>query len=110
MPDLKMTLAFEAERTIAPLAAYVRKLTKQLDTLRQREISEAENLTKAVDDVVRWKGLAGEYLADGPGGFARFQTGLKRAMAKEETARESIQIFDRELVPNAQRELDTARK
>jgi hypothetical protein len=110
MPDTKMALAYAAEKTIAPLAAQVRKLTRQLDTLRQREISEAEAFTKAREDVVRWKSLAGGYLEDGPGGFARFQTGLKRAMAKEETSKESIQIFGHELVPGKARELEAARQ
>ena len=103
------TLRTEAEKKLRPLADQVRKLAKQLDTLRQREISETEGLVQACDNVARLKGLAGEYLEDGPGGFARFQTGLKRAMAKEETSAETVKILAGELVPAKKAELEAAR-
>ena len=110
MPDIKMTLAYTAEKTIKPLADQVRKRARQLAELQKRAADEAEGHVKAVDDVTRWKGLAGEYLADSsPGSFDRYKTGLKRALAKEETARESVKIFAADLIPTARRELDTAR-
>jgi len=51
MSDLKMTLAFEAEKSIAPLAAHVRKLTKQLAHLRHRLETERGNVEKRATDL-----------------------------------------------------------
>jgi hypothetical protein len=108
--DLKMTLAVAAEKKVKPLADQVRRLTKQLDTLRQREISETEAFTKAVDDVARWKSAAGNYLSEGPGAFGKFQTGLKRALGCEETLKETLVLFKRDLIPHAEQELLAARE
>ena len=103
--DLKMSLAVAAETKLRPLAESVRRLVKQLDTLRQREISETEALVKAEEDVLRWKGLASDYLSDGPGAFNKFQTGLKRAIAREATLKETLVLFKRDLIPHATQEL-----
>jgi hypothetical protein len=108
--DLKMSLAVAAETKLRPLADLVRRLVKQLDTLRQREISETEALVKAEEDVLRWKGLASDYLSDGPGAFNKFQTGLKRAIAREATLKETLVLFKRDLIPHAVQELVESRE
>lgn len=107
--DLKMALAVAAETTIRPLAASVAALTKQLAVLVKRAASEKDDLATAAETLAQLKSAAGSYLTDSPGAFDRFKTNLKRTTARVETLRESIQIFDRELVPAKKAELAAAR-
>ena len=108
--DLKMTLAFAAEKSIRPLVDLVSKLARHLTEIQKRAADETENLTKARDDVARWKTLAGDYLGDSPGAFDRYKTSLKRALARLETAQEAVKIFASDLVPHATQELVEARE
>jgi len=108
--DLKMSLAVEAEKTIRPLAKKAAALEKELAVLVKRAASEKDDFATAEETLAQLKSAAGAYLTDGPGAFDRFKTNLKRTTAKVENLRESILIFDRELVPAARLALDAARE
>lgn len=103
------TLKQQADAALRPLAEKVRKLSRHLDGLRRRAAAEAVELGKAEENLARFKGLAGEYLADGHGTFEKYKTGLRKALARLEMAVESTRIFERDLIPAASRDLDAAK-
>jgi len=104
------TLKNEAETKLKNLSAAVATLERQLAVLVKRAASEKDDLETATETLAQLKNEAGAYLTDGSNAFDRFKTNLKRTTARVETLRESIQIFDRELVPGKTRELMEARE
>jgi hypothetical protein len=108
MPDLKMTLAFEAEAKLRPLAESVRKLTAQLAHLRHRLETERGNVGKREADLESLKAAASSYLAENT--FPTFKVRLKRATEILAAARESVVLFETDLIPRTEKGLQEARE
>jgi len=104
--DLKMSLAVAAEKSIRPLAETVRKLTGQLAHLRQRLETERGNVGKREADLESLKAAASSYLAENT--FPTFKVRLKRATENLSAARESVVLFETDLIPRTEKGLQEA--
>jgi len=105
--DLKMSLAVAAEKSIRPLAESVRKLTGQLAHLRHRLETERGNVGKREADLESLKAAASSYLAENT--FPTFKVRLKRATETLAAARESVVLFETDLIPRTEKGLQEAR-
>jgi len=108
MPDLKMALAIEAEAKLRPLADLVTKLTKQLAHLRHRLETERGNAEKRATDLESLKAASASYLTQND--FGKFRTRLKRITEDLAAARESVALFETDLLPRTERGLQAARE
>jgi len=104
--DLKMSLAVAAEKSIRPLAETVRKLTGQLAHLRQRLETERGTVGKREADLESLKTAASSYLAENT--FPTFKVRLKRATENLSAARESVVLFETDLIPRTEKGLQEA--
>jgi hypothetical protein len=102
------TLRAEAEKKLKPLAEKVAKLTRHLDGLRKRAESEAGTIRVLENSLAALKSAAGEYLTAGQNDYATYKVRLKRATDSLATAKEAVVLFERELIPAKQRELEAA--
>ena len=96
----------DAAAKIGPLAETVRKLTGQLAHLRQRLETERGNVGKREADLESLKAAASSYLAENT--FPTFKVRLKRATENLSAARESVVLFETDLIPRTEKGLQEA--
>jgi hypothetical protein len=98
----------DAAAKIGPLAESVRKLTAQLAHLRHRLETERGNVGKREADLESLKAAASSYLAENT--FPTFKVRLKRATEILAAARESVVLFETDLIPRTEKGLQEARE
>ena len=103
------TLKIEAAKSVETLAANATKRARELDRLRRQVATERGNVEKIGEHLTQFKGQAGARAADGQNAFVSFKTRLKRLMADLAATQEAVGLFERELIPAAERDLEEAR-
>jgi len=104
------TLKPEAETKIKPLAATVAKLGRELDDLRHDAKKERGNVEGLEERLTGFKAKAGEWLAGGKDSRATFKVRLKHLAGDLAAAKETVAVYDGELIPAAERALAEAKR
>jgi hypothetical protein len=104
------TLTPAAETTIWPLERKATALAKQLAGMQHRAATEKESIIKTEARLAELKADAGQRLTESAQSYGRFKTELKELTGRLETSRETVRMFDAELIPAKTRELDEARR
>jgi hypothetical protein len=99
----------EAERALRPLAEKVARLRRQLDGLRHQAENVRGDIKSEEEDLADFKGYAGARAAEGRDEYAKYMTALDRKIRRLDRDRTSLALFDREILPLQQKELDAAR-
>ena len=99
-----------AETAIWPLARKATALAKQLAAIQHRAGAEMESIAGTDARLAELKADAGQRLTESAQSYGRFKTELRVLTARLETSRETVRMFDAELIPAKTRELSEARR
>lgn len=95
---------------LRPLANKVARIKEHMAGIRRRAASERENILYLENRLAALKGEAGERLTSSAQCYQRFKTEIRELAARLDAARESVRLFEGDVLPGKARELEVAQK
>jgi len=95
---------------LRPLANKVARIKEHMAGIQRRAASEKANIAHLEGRLAELKGEAGERLTSSAQCYQRFKTEIRELAARLDAARESVRLFEGDVLPGKARELELAQK